>query len=396
MTKKKRLRKEQRQRPHGNPPPAQITPFLDPYDRPVGLPPDNLLVFDETNDTDIWDEIEPVGGDLNMDPLALLASGFDELGPDTQIRPMERGLMRIQRYLERKGITVTPENEKEIEELLDLAEWRDEPEPPPATPLERAQALVYDAFELPDTHAQQKIQLAKQALKISHSCADAHTLLAELEAPTDEVALRHYEDAIKAAERALKDVDLTARPRDFWYLMKIRPLLRALSGAAYVHNVMGHDEKALGLYRRLYEIDHLDVLEVRDGFVGLLTGYGHDEEYISFLEKQGRLERLPEETPHIQYSYALTRFRLEGNSERAQEALQIAQARNPVIARYLLGAERVALEPLVMPGADPDERKAAEYFMYDCHLWLRTPNAIEWLREHALGEVLETTSRRKQ
>ena len=67
-----------------------------------------------------------------------------------------------------------------------------------------------------------------------------------------------------------------------------------------------------------------------------------------------------------------------------------------MIGRYLLGAERVALDPLVMPGADPDERKAAEYFMYDCHLWLRTPNAIEWLREHALGEVLETTSRRKR
>ena len=45
------------------------------------------------------------------------------------------------------------------------------------TPLAKAQALVYRAFEEPDE--QKRIQLAKDALAISPDCADAYVLLAE-------------------------------------------------------------------------------------------------------------------------------------------------------------------------------------------------------------------------
>lgn len=75
---------------------------------------------------------------------------------------------------------------------------------------------------------------------------------------------------VKAAEWALKDVDVASRPRDYWHLMKVRPMLRALSGAASINNILGDHEQALDLYRRLYEIDQLDVMDVRDGSIGLL------------------------------------------------------------------------------------------------------------------------------
>src|SRR5262245_66628489 len=45
------------------------------------------------------------------------------------------------------------------------------------TPLAKAQALLYRAFEEPDD--QRRVQLAKDALAICPDCADAYVLLAE-------------------------------------------------------------------------------------------------------------------------------------------------------------------------------------------------------------------------
>jgi hypothetical protein len=45
------------------------------------------------------------------------------------------------------------------------------------TPLGKAQALMYQAFEEPDE--QRQVQLAKDALAICPDCADAYVLLAE-------------------------------------------------------------------------------------------------------------------------------------------------------------------------------------------------------------------------
>lgn len=283
-----------------------------------------------------------------------------------------------------------------MEELLEQGEWRGKEGDPPSTPLARAQALVYDAFEVPEEFWQRRIPLAKEALRISHNCADAHVLLAELDSPSDEQAQRRYLDAVKAAERALKDVDVASRPRDYWHLMKVRPLVRALAGAADVHYAQGEYEKALDVYRRLFEIDHLDVMEVRQFYIGVLIAEGHDEEIIRFLEQQERLDRMSEESAHIQYSHALARFRLEGDSEPARSAIRTAHDRNSVVPRYLLGVEKADAYAFFVPDTDVIVKDAVQYYMHDCYLWLRTPNAIEWLRAQVPGEMLESTSRRKR
>ncbi len=385
MTKKKRQRKEQHHH-RGNPPPPAITPLFDPYDPLAAAPPANLRVADETESDDLWDALDELE-DEQLDGLGPF--GGDPGVPRTaeqELRPVERNLMRMQRYLEGRDVTVTPEREEEIEDLLAVGEWQGPEGDPPDTALARAQDLVYDAFEAGDPSGQRQISLAKQALKVSRNCADAHTLLAEYEAPTDEIALRHYSDAIKAAERALKDVDLTARPGDFWYLMKLRPLLRALAGAADTNVLLGNAERALALYRRLYEIDALDVMDVRESYIGLLSESDLNEELIQFLDRQGRLKTLEDETIHVQYSLALALFRMEGDSEGARSALAEAVGHHPRVAGYLLGAERINATDLLGIGAADDGPEAVQYFVRDIWLWLRTPNAIEWVRAHAPGE----------
>jgi hypothetical protein len=378
MTKKKRQRKEQHHH-HGNPPPPQVASPLDPWDWPVSPPPANLRVFDETAGDDLWDALDADSLD-DVNPFAAYLEGP---GTEQTLRPVERNLMRMQRYLERKGIVVTPENEKEVEEMLAEGEWRGPEGDHAATALDRAQDLVYDAFEANDLTGHQQASLAKQALRVSRNCADAHTLLAEYEATTDEIALRHYTDAIKAAELALKDVDLTARPGDFWYLMKLRPLLRALAGAADTNVLIDEPERALALYRRLYEIDALDLIEVRESYIGLLSEFGLNEELIEFLHRQGRLKTIEDESVHVEFSLVLAFFRMQGDSGTARMALAAAAERHPRVVGYLLGAERINANDLLGVGAADEGVQAVQYFVRDIWMWLRTPNAIEWVRANA-------------
>ena len=68
------------------------------------------------------------------------------------------------------------------------------------TPLAKAQALMYRAFEEPDE--QRRVRLAKDALEICPDCADAYVLLAE-HATSRKDALRLYGQGVAAGERAL-------------------------------------------------------------------------------------------------------------------------------------------------------------------------------------------------
>src|SRR5690348_8580451 len=65
----------------------------------------------------------------------------------------------------------------------------------PDTPLGKAEAVLYRAFEEPDEG--RRVQLAKEALAICPDCADAYVLLAE-HSTTRKEALRLYEQGVAA------------------------------------------------------------------------------------------------------------------------------------------------------------------------------------------------------
>ncbi|MBL0058257.1 MAG: hypothetical protein IPP35_03925 [Elusimicrobia bacterium] len=69
------------------------------------------------------------------------------------------------------------------------------------TPLDRAQFLIYEAWEEPT--AKKRIALARKALKMSADCADAYNLLAEESAQSPAEALQFYSQGVEAGRRAL-------------------------------------------------------------------------------------------------------------------------------------------------------------------------------------------------
>ena len=76
------------------------------------------------------------------------------------------------------------------------------PEFEPETPLEQAQALVTQAYEL--TSPARQRELARQALALSADCADAYSLLAEQE-PTPIRRLEWLEQGAAAGRREGRD-----------------------------------------------------------------------------------------------------------------------------------------------------------------------------------------------
>ena len=133
--------------------------------------------------------------------------------------------------------------------------------PAPTTPLERAQELIYDAFEIDDP--QGRVELAEEALEISEDCSDAYVILAEESAEDADVARDLYEMGVRAGERALGEEFFTEEVGNFWGILETRPYMRAREGLANALWALGERDQALAHYREMLELNPVDNQGVR-------------------------------------------------------------------------------------------------------------------------------------
>ena len=240
----------------------------------------------------------------------------------------------------------------------------------PRTPLERAQALVYQALE---TSGPRRIKLARQALAVSADCADAYVLLAEAAQDPHEMR-RLYEQGVQAGERALGPEIFAEEVGQFWGVVETRPYMRARFGLAEVLWATGERQAA---------INHLqDVLRLNPG-----DNQGARYPLAIWLLSEGNVaavERLLDEYPdEITASWAYTRalvlFRRRGAGKQADQALVRAFESNPFVPQFLLGAK--------LPKSVPDyvgigdENEAVDYVAGAYQLWFEPQAAppVDWL-----------------
>src|SRR5262249_9767513 len=102
-----------------------------------------------------------------------------DTSPDREFRGLdnrrvsERLLLDVERFAAGREFAAEPEMNKAIQ--LAFEGPIDRIPSTADTPLERAQDLMYDAF---DARGRRRIQLARKALELSADCADAYVLLA--------------------------------------------------------------------------------------------------------------------------------------------------------------------------------------------------------------------------
>lgn len=242
-----------------------------------------------------------------------------------------------------------------------------------ATALEKAQDVIYRAFE---ARGRRRIQLAREALELSPDCADAYVVLAE-ESRGPDAARALYEEGVAAGERALGPELFAREAGHFWRIVRTRPYMRARLGLARSLEELDRREDATEHYRELIRLDTSDSQGVRYLLLVALLLAGRDAEASTLLDQ------FDDPTAQWCYGRALCVFRREGDSRAARESLRAALRSNRHVPRFLTD-EDDELHDAAPSTYAPGSREEA--MICDEELgeaWRATPGAVDWLRAQA-------------
>ncbi|MGA2616370.1 MAG: hypothetical protein ABSF26_02095 [Thermoguttaceae bacterium] len=253
------------------------------------------------------------------------------------------------------------------------------------TPLDRAQEVMYQAFE---ASGAEQVRLARKALEISPDCADAYVLLAE-HARTVEEARKHYEQGVAAGERALGKQAFEEHAGEFWGFLETRPYMRAREGLAQCLSEAGRREEAAGHYQEMLRLNPNDNQGVRYCLATLLLDLDRDQDLRRLLA-----EYVNDPSAMWTYTKALFAFREGGESHPANKLLAQATKANKHVPAYLLGHKQLPtdLPPYVTRGG---EDEAVSYAVGNRRAWLNAPGAISWLRKTLNVPLPEPPRRRR-
>jgi tetratricopeptide (TPR) repeat protein len=328
-------------------------------------------------DSGHWTKRVAVGGD-HFD-VTLTLPNVCEPEADTQPRRSpadaqranERFQAEIGRFLADKDFGSIDEMNAAVQAQF-VGRKLDDVEHTASTPLERAQDLVYEAFE---SVGRRRVILARRALELSPDCADAYVVLAE-EAAGPARARPLYEAGVAAAERALGLEVMTREVGQFWSVLDTRPYMRARLGLAQTLVDLDRVDEAVGHYRELLRLNPNDNQGVRHLLLAELVLAHRDDEARALLQeyKDDIMAAWP-------YTWALVEFR---NGHRA-EALALATRAlemNPHVPETL-ALDLEERPPIGESMAVGSLDEAIDYVDQLGDAWHETPGAVEWLQQLA-------------
>ncbi len=238
------------------------------------------------------------------------------------------------------------------------------------TPLQKAQELIYDAWE--SYRKASRITLARKALRISLDCADAYVILAMDAAKTIEEELDFYQQGVLAGERALGPQFEKKYARHFWGSYDTRPYMRARSGLATSLWKIGRRREAIFHCQELLRLNPND----NQGIRYLLSHYLLEERQDKALKRL--FSEYNDGSADWAYTRALWVFAREGGSKKATLLLKQAFAANGHVAAYLLGEKKI---PKILPDyiAADEESEAFTYAAECLPIWQKIKGSLEWL-----------------
>ena len=289
--------------------------------------------------------------------------------PDRRV--LERELAGIHRLLEEHQFEKVDQinqflNSQDLEETV--AQYQ------PTTPLEKAQDLIYQAFEV---RGRRQLLLARQALEICPDCTDAYVLQAERTADRKK-AHDLYLEGVRAGERVLGEDFFQQKAGHFWGILETRPYMRARLGLAQCLEARKEYQQAAEHYYEMLRLNPNDNQGVRHLMLPCLLNLNQDEQIETLLKKNKDDKFLA----IWSYTRALVSFRLRGDNDASRKHLKHAGKVNPLVIPYLLGEEDL---PPILPdsyesGSMEEAVICAEELM---DVWCDTPGALEWLEAQA-------------
>ncbi len=289
-------------------------------------------------------------------------------GPILDFRSMERLMLNMSRHM-------AAERRKSMKKAGDRVRKRfvgnQVTHVPGSTPLEQAQDVIYQAFEV---RGRRRIQMARRALEICPECADAHATLAE-SAFDDEEALRRYDLGVETGRRNLGPRIFDDPLVTFWARLETRPFMRALLGRAQLLMQRGEYEGARRDMEELLELNPGDNQGVRYSYLELLLLSRADRDLLKFeMERREDLELMGP------YARALALYRLDPASRAAADALRKAVDAHRLVALFLLGLREPPVQTwltTIYRGSEEEVAWAVDHLRKS---WERTEGAMDWLR----------------
>lgn len=238
--------------------------------------------------------------------------------------------------------------------------------------LEQAQVLIYQAWEA--TTDRQAATLARQALELSPDCADAYTVLANVEARSAEDACLLYQQGVDAGRRHLGEAFFDRQMGHFWGLIETRPYMRARQGLADCLWALRRKEDSIAHGEALLELNPEDNQGIRYGLLSRYLAVG-DEAGATHLFQQYEHDS----SAGFLWSRVLLDLR-RGDQVAATQALHAAMQGNPHVADLFTGQRKppARLPTQFSPG---DRQEAAIYFAGFAEAWLASSDAMEWLMD---------------
>lgn len=249
----------------------------------------------------------------------------------------------------------------------------------PLSPQDEARVLIRQAWQ--ETNRANRITLAYEALGLSHQCADAYTILAEDAAETHGIALKYFQQAVRAAEQELdhdpgNDLDQESRR----YTNQIEPYLYAKDGLANTLLVMGKQVEAVGHYQDMLRLAPKDPMSIRFRLLALLLDLSQYQEVDDLLAAYQ-----DDSSPAWLYARALRQFQSQGNIKKTKVALKKACEKNPYVPDCI--AIQGSHEDHYSASFSSDEEEADRYARAFRYLWQRTPGAVKWLKKNSPVET---------
>ncbi len=288
---------------------------------------------------------------------------------------LEKKLEQIRRMMQSQKFSSGEQARDFIDKMLNTDPAM--PEMPAETPLDKAQELIYKAWEA--RTRKECISLAREALKISPDCADAYVILAEEYATSLGEALCYYRAGVAAGERAIGAKNFQAYAGHFWGELDTRPYMRAKAGLAECLWEMGKQTEAITHYQEMLKLNPHDNQGTRYILAACLLKMGD----IANLKRL--LNRYHEDSSAWQYTHALILFMERGDSPEARLALQIASRNNHYVIPYLTGQKQLPRQLPETIGIR-DRNEAIYYAAEFGPGWMETPGAVDWLKQQVLAE----------
>lgn len=241
--------------------------------------------------------------------------------------------------------------------------------PEKLSPLDRAQDLMYDAWQ---AKGKKRAEMALAALEISRDCADAYNLLAE-EAAAIEESARLFEEGMKAGERGLGKEAFKENAGHFWSATPTRPYMRAKIGLAQCLWALDRHDEAIAHFNEMLALNPNDNQGVRYLLINCLLEKRLFDDAVELLDKY------PDgAAAEWAYSKALLEFEKKGPCLDAKNFALEAFKANPFVPLYLFGFKKLPREPPQYAGIG-DEDEAASCVFTSMGAWAGNPDALEWL-----------------